>query len=350
MAVSIRELARLAGVSPTTVSNAIRGNKKVSEETRIRIQALAKKLNYKHNKVALGMFEGKTYSVGIIVADIDCEFYPPIIRGVEDCAIENGYTVMTGNSLNDVDRERTLIHMFLERRVDGLLVAPAYDLADESNYREVQKFQVPMVVVDRRLEYLDTDFVGCDDAAGAALVVDHLVSLGHRNIGYVGGLPHIWTMKRRKAGLIEALENHGLRLDPDFVIECQLPDFVRYSDPVREPLKRLFSSDHRPTALFGANEFLAVGCCEVLRELGFRVPEDVSVTGFGGVNITQYVTPKITTVVQPKRELGMAAMEILLKRMEERSNGVVATEYVTRTLDVSLDVRESTGPVSTRIS
>ena len=82
-------------------------------------------------------------------------------------------------------------------------------------------------------------------------------------------------MKRRKAGLIEHSENHGLRLDPDFVIECQLPT-REYSDPVREPLKRLFSSDHRPTALFGANEFLAVGCCEVLRELGFRVPEDVS--------------------------------------------------------------------------
>ncbi len=348
MSISIRQLAKIAGVSPTTISLALRDSPKISKKTRERIQRLAAQENCRTNLLARGFFEGRSYSIGVIIPSVANVFYPPIIQGIEDQAISGGYAISIGNSYNSLEREKLLIEMFLQRRVDGLIISPVYDQVDEAHFRKIHRSRVPVLIIDRRLERVETDFVGSDDYTGAYRAAQYLISLGHTRIAYIGGPDDIWTAHRRRQGYTDALSDHGISVPDGYILELPFADDSSslYHSSVTDAVTRLFEREVKPTAISTVTDIAALGVYDTLDRLGYKIPNDVSVIGFGDLVMCDLMRPRLTTVVQPKRELGRIAASILIDRIDERTREREYHGYQTICLDVELKVRESTSPLA----
>lgn len=349
MAVSMRQLAKIAGVSVATVSYALRDDPRISAATRQRIQSLARKHNCRVNVQARGFFEGRSFSIAVIVPDIRCGFYPPILQGIERVAADRGYTVCFANSYNDPQTEAKVIHTYMQHRIDGLIVAPISESADNSHFLELQREGVPIVVIDRRLDFVETDFVGCDDYAGAFAATEYLISMGHRYIAHITGSRDAWTTIRRKSGYSDALKRSGIELPEGYSVEVDyLTNALHgFSGAVSESVKALFQMEPRPTALFVSNDLLAIEAYGAIRRLGYRIPDDVSVVGFADLDISQYIDPPLTTVHQPAEKMGEVAANILIDKIEAK--GSSDTEYrgcISKILEVELKIRKSVARVS----
>ncbi len=327
MGVSIKDIAKAAGVSHTTVSRALRDDPRISEQTRNLVHRLATEMGYSPSAIARGLATGKTNTVGMVVTTISDPFVAPIAQGTERKVMEAGYSLILSQSGADPDRELAAVRLLRERRVDGVIVTASR--VGELYTPLLSELKVPIVLINNQKEggYLHSIYV--DDFAGAKMAVGLLIDLGHRDIAYIACPERERSNRNRMNGYKAALESRGISVNERLILQLEgKDDMARGAAAVEE----ILSLDERPTALFCYNDMTAIGALQALHESGVRVPEDISIVGFDDVPISSVVCPALTTVAQPKEEMGVKAMEMLLALIEgeERENVVVKPRLVVR--------------------
>jgi LacI family transcriptional regulator len=306
MTVTLKDVARAAGVSQATAARALGGYGYASEAARGRVQENARRLGYTPNGVARALVSKATLTVGLVVGDIENPFFAGVARGLSDVLEAAGYTVLLANADEDPERERKALRALRSRRVDGVAVVPA----SGARLEDVVTAGLPLVQLDRAVRGLAADAVMVENAAGAASAVSHLIALGHRRIGIVSDSPQITSSAERIAGYRRTLKAAGIEVEAGLVSIGG----SRQSEALRAALQLLERRD-RPTAVFTANNFMTHGVLHAARTLGLRIPSDLALVGFDDLDWTTLVEPPLTVVSQPVGELGRTAGERLLARI-----------------------------------
>jgi LacI family transcriptional regulator len=331
--VALRDVAAAANVHPSTASRALnletRG--RVNTETVTRVLEAARSVGYQPNSLARSLRTSRTYTIGMLIPDLTNPLFPPIVKGIEDRLSQDGYTLILANTDYDLEREHAIARVLVARQVDGFLLATA-----RREYPLVQELLDAgrrVVLLNRTMEHPAVASVTGDERAGIGLAVAHLASLGHREIAYVGGDSDASTGFGRYQAFVAALREEGLPLDPHLVAHA-----TRFhEEPGAAAFAELLDRGTRFTAVVAANDRLALGCYDVLRERGLRVPEDMSVTGYNDMQFADRFTPPLTTVRIPHYQIGVRAAQLILEALD-------GNEWppMTITLAPTLVVREST--------
>lgn len=309
MSVTIRDVARAAGVSQATAARALGGYGYASTATRRRVAEAASELGYRPNGVARALVSRATHTVGLVVGDIENPFFATAARGLADVLEPAGYTVLLANSDESAGRERRAVETLRDRRVDGMVVVPS-EIASAPHLAELLESGVAIVQLDRAVRGLPADAVMVDNEVGARRAVQHLIGLGHTRIGIVSDRPAVSSSADRLNGYRRALRDAGIPREEALESvggSTQAEGFAA--------AHRLLSAADRPTAVFTANNFMTVGALLAIRDLGLRVPGDVALVGFDDLDWTTLVEPAVTVISQPVAALGRTAGERLLARL-----------------------------------
>jgi LacI family transcriptional regulator, galactose operon repressor len=335
---TIRDVARLAGVSAMTVSRVLNESPRVAPATRRRVEAAIAELGYVPNNLARGLTRRRSRSVAVVVPDIANPFFTLVVRGAEEVAWRFGYHVLLANSRGDLERERANIDDMLAFRVEGLLLAPAGD-GSAAKLRALDHDRVPFVLVDRSVPGLHADLVQGDSVRDAKRLVDYLLRLGHRRIGMITESGAVSTARERLAGYREALESAALAFDPDLVVEASAID----PGTAREAAIRLLELSDPPSAIFAVNNVVALGAAEAARDRGLELPLDLGLVCFDDVAYAPQLNPFLTAIAQPAETFGTVAMQLLLDRLGGQSDGPARSVV----LPGELVVRSSAAPAAT---
>jgi LacI family transcriptional regulator len=331
--VTIKDVAREAGVSVGTASQALRGSAVVREATRQRVLAVAARLRYQPSALARGLVTRRTHTVGLLISDIANPFFIRAVRAVEDVAQENGYNVILCNTDEAPAKETQYLRVLMEKRVDGIILATT--AASRRGVREIQWQRIPLVLFDRELPGVATHVVKVDGVLGGRLATLHLLGLGHRRIAIIHGPLDRSTGVERLEGYRTALRAAGMRPDPALIREGNFKQDSGYG-----VARALLDLAAPPTALFCTNNLMTVGALRALRERSVRIPEDLSLVGYDDMEWWTLTHPPLTTVGQPVYDLGREAMRLLLAQMgsekRRRPQRIV--------LKPELILRESCGP------
>lgn len=310
---TIHDVARIAGVSITTVSRVLNGVAEVRAETEERVRRAAAELNFRPNALARGLITRQTSTIGLVVPDITNPGFPVIARGAEIEAHERGYSLILCNSDGDVRKESQQINLLLQKQVDGILLAGTGSPEEEADI--LRNIRTPVVLVSREGSP-DFSAVVADTEHGAYLAARRLLELGHRSIAFIAGPEEIVTTRLRYAGYRRALLEAGTEVDPSRV------SYLTYDRQggYKATQYLLRSNQPRPQAIFAGNDLMAVGAIQALAEAGYRVPQDVAVVGFGDMEIASLVSPTLTTVAMPFFRMGKTATRLLLDQIDKKAS------------------------------
>lgn len=334
---TIQDVAREAGVSPSTVSNVLnRRWRQTSKETRERILEVARRLNYQPNAMAAALRRRSTRTIGVIVTSVLNPFYTAVVRGIQDEARRNGYTTILGNTDDDPEQEREMLNILRAKQVDGILMVTTGGCHD--TIRHVNELGVPIVLVDRGDPALNLDAVGVDNVQAAQNAVSYLIGLGHKRVAIVSGLiTGVPTRAHRLQGYLKALESAGLPT-PEAYRQITATSVENGSAAA----SRLLDLPEPPTAIMATNTFMAIGVIYEIHRRGLRMPEQISFLMFDDPEWALLHTPGITTVAQPIRDVATGAFQLLEARMHKKTTG----EREVRTFPTTLIVRGSCGPAA----
>ena len=310
---TIVDVALAAGVSRATVSRVMSGsNAPIKPGTREKVLKAAADLNFRPNAVARSLSGKRTYTVGVLVSDIGNPFYADVIKGVEEAGLQEGYSLFLGNTSFDLARGTTLLHSLIDRRVDGVVIL--FSRATEEWLSQLANHGIPVSVVDRDpiLPPLESVSISVDFNPGIQAAVKHLVELGHRRFAHVSGPLDLHTSIRRRDVFLDALASHGIK--PSQVTSDE-GDF--HIEGGREAAKRIFSRKTWPTAIFTANDLMAIGVMAEARDRDLRIPQDLSVIGLDDIWQASHCTPPLTTVALPRYDIGFLAMSKLMALLKE---------------------------------
>jgi LacI family transcriptional regulator len=307
--VTIYDIAKKAGVSAMTVSRVINNTGRISEETRSKVKRVMDELNYVPNTMARSLVLQETKMLSLLITDITNPFYTTLARGAEDTAKKLGYKLLFGNSDEDLQKEKDYVDMVLSTRVDGVLFAPAGDGSLE-HLRLLQRHHIPFVILDREVPGIEADAVFGDSKEGARKLVEHLIGLGHRRIALVNGSLQVSTARQRYTGYLEALKLNDLPVDERLILEVGYKTFDNDA-----ALDELLSLPDRPTAIFAANNFIAIGLIRSLRERGIGVPDDMSLVCFDDLGLASALDPFLTVAAQPAYSFGAMGVQLLVERI-----------------------------------
>ena len=289
MAITIKDIARITGVSHSTVSRALGGNSLISEATSTRIRKVAREMGYQPSAAARSLKTNQTKVIGVIVNSIDDPFFSEILFGIEDAAQQAGYSLFIGASQYDPIREQNIVQTMMEQRTDGVIICSSSFSADKG--RQLLANGFPVVVVNYKANENFNYSIYHDDVDGSQQLTRHLLALGHRKIAYLGNSKSGRTSLDRLTGFKKEMRKAGVKINPAYVFE------VEGGEPAlgKESLHYFMSLSDRPTAIMCFNDMLAIGFLHACRQAGIRVPEDLSVTGFDNISLSAYTSPPLTT-------------------------------------------------------
>jgi LacI family transcriptional regulator len=332
---TLKEIATATGVHTSTVSRALDPQKRhlVADDVAERIARLAQSLGYQPNRVATSLRTGRSQLIGVLLPDIANPVFAPILSGIAEALATEGYSPIIADAGNDSSQQIAFVDNLLNQRVDGLILATVS--RDDEVVGHCMARGLPVVLVNR-FEFRDrVSSVVSDDERGMQLAVDHLVSIGHRNIGHVSGPIGTSTGSLRRDGFARAMAHHGLPMHVE-----EAASFTREAGVA--PARALLAGVAGITAIVAANDLLALGTLDAIRAFGLRCPDDISVVGHNDMPLVDLISPPLTTVRIGHREMGRGAARLLLNRIETRA---AAAEHVI--LQPELIVRGSTMPVPT---
>lgn len=310
MSVKLEDIAKETGFSISTISRVLSNSSyPVSDQIREKVLSVAKAMGYEPNIAARSLRTDRTNTIGIIVDDLLSPFTPPIVRGIQDYLNEHGFLSLIVNSDWDPDQEQDAIKTLLSRPVDGIIFV---EYSHQTTSDVLERSHKPRVFVHRLFGSPIKNSVVPDDYYGASLATEHLINLGHRRIGYINGPENWHTCRARLSGYQHTLTSHNLDFDASLV---QPGDWELESGYVAA--ENFLKLADRPTAIFAANDQMALGAIYAIQDAGLRVPEDVALVGYDNRNFTKTVRPSITTVSMPVIEMGGVAAELLLKQIAE---------------------------------
>ena len=306
---NIRDGARLANVSVATVSNALNAPDRVSHALKSRIAQAIQDLGYSPNPAARSLRKGSSNLLGLIVADITNPFFTELVHVVEQAASARGYSVLLCNSDEQVSREEQHLRVLRAQRVDGLIIAPTGG-PSRSFIRSLNALPCPVVLVDRAFEELGFDTVALDNRAAASIAVNHMLDLGHRDIGFINGSERIRTAADRLSGYYDAISARGIVLTRALIREAGFKENEAFKAALS-----LLQGEKPPTAVFAANGLMTMGLLRALAMLDLRCPDQVSIIGMDDVPWAEAFRPTLTMVAQPIVEMGGSAVRMLLERI-----------------------------------
>jgi LacI family transcriptional regulator len=338
---SIKQVAAVAGVSVGTVSNVLNKPDVVAEATRLRVNAVIAQLGFVRNESARQLRAGSSRAVGLLVIDAANPFFADVARGVEDAVQQVGGVVLLGNSAGDGERERRYLELFEQQRVRGVLIAPTGD--QNPPLESLTRLGIPVVFVDRYPEDLAYSSVSVDDVAGGRLAASHLVETGHRRIAFVGGPSSLRQVRDRKQGAEEVV---GATQD-GILLVISTPALTTAAGRMAADEIATLDDRHRPTAVFAANDLIAIGLLSGLAAHGLRVPEDVAIVGYDDIEFAEAAAVPLSSVRQPRIELGRCAAELLFTQIRAlEAHRPVELEQVR--FECNLVVRRSSAPTAGR--
>lgn len=303
----IKDVAREAGVSVGTVSNVINRPETVSEETKERVRSVIKRLGYVRSESARHLRAGHSRIMALLVLDMGNPFFVDVASGAESAARGAGLGVMVCNSGQSPSEEEMYLSLFMEHRVRGVLLTPADPSG--ANLNALRQQNIPFVLVDQVGDETEECSVSVDDTVGGALAGRHLIAAGHRTIAYISGPPHLQQVRDRRAGMLLALEEAGLPPESLLEIPAERLDVAAG----RDAGSRLLGLAPRPTAVFCANDLLALGVLQVVYAAGFSVPQDLAIVGYDDIEFAAAAAVPLTSVRQPAVAMGRMAAEMLLE-------------------------------------
>lgn len=329
--VTMRDVARQASVSVATVSHVINGTRFVDPQTVDRVRAAIDALGYRPNILARGLRRNETSTIGMVVPDNFNPFFAEIVRTIEDVGFESGYNVILCNSDGTETKEIAYVETLLSKQIDGLIFIASGRSTEALEL--ISRTRLPCVVVDREVGDLTMDQVLIDNAQGGYLAGQYLSKLGHRKIGYIAG-PRLFSLSaRRLTGFQQALFEAGIELRDEWIV----PGDFDYSGG-EQGMHELLHRDRDLTAVFASNDRMAIGALNALMRAGLRVPQDVSLIGYDDIRQATAMYPALTTIAQPKAEMGRTSVNLLLERIRSREQAFPPRRVI---LPVELIVRES---------
>jgi len=325
---TVEDVAEEADVSTATVSRVFSGSAKVNKDTTNKVLRAARKLNYRPNRVA-SRLRGKgsqSKVLGLIVTDLNNPFFSDIARGVGDIAYKNENGVIVCNTDEDPQKERFYLDILLSEKVAGLIIAPT--IGNKEYLKEIKK-NIPLVTVDRLIPEMDVDSVLVDNENGAYLAVNRLLKLGHKRIGILCGIKGITTTEKRLDGYEKALRENGIPIKSQFIFHGNSKE-----EGGTKGVRKLMNLENPPSAIFSTNNLMTLGIYEELYRQDIRVPEDIAIVGFDDMSWATALNPPLTAVRQPSFDLGVTAVELLLKRLADPdrpiSNVKLRSELIVR--------------------
>jgi len=329
--VTIKDVAKLAGVSTTTVSYVINKTGFLTEQTRARVLKAINELDYRPNIVARSLRSKKTGTVGLILCDLMNPFFAEVLQGIETYLGKKRYNIIVTDTDYNIDKEKQSIEMFYSKRVDGVIFVPGGD--NDEHLRFLTEQDIPVVLLDKRVESLNVDVVLVNNVEGSKQLIEHLISLGHERIGIITGPLNSTTGKERLEGYLKALRNHSIPEDRDLI---KIGDFKKQSGYLLT--LELFSLASPPTVIFACNNLLGLGAMEALKEREIRIPEEIGLVIFDDLPWFKYVDPPLTVVAQPSFRLGETAAQLLVNQIRKKRKKPKKV-----ILDVELRIRQSAG-------
>jgi LacI family transcriptional regulator len=302
------DVARIAGVSASTVSHVLNGTRKVDTATRLRVEAAIEQTGYRRNVVARALAAGRTHTVGLSISALTNPYFGSLVHAVERALSDAGYVLIVGDSHDDVEAERRVTDSLLDRQVDGMIVAPAAG-SERVTLPQVIRTGTPLVLIDRCVD-VACDQVGPENFSSARSLTEHLLDLGHRRIGVVRGLAGISSTTERFEGYTAALADHGIAVDAALVMDGESS-----TDVAERVVYELMSRADRPTALVSLNNSMTIGTLKAVRSLGLSIPSDVAFVCYDDFEWSDLFEPKLTAAGQDVETIGATAVELLLRRI-----------------------------------
>lgn len=330
---TIRDVAKQAGVAPITVSRVINNSGYISRETRDRVEAAIAELQYVPNSLARSLRSKQTKTIALVLTDITNPFFTTMARGVEDIANKQKFNVIFCNTDESEAKQHEYLTILLQKQVDGILLVPAQSKAEP--VKLIQQQGVEVVVVDRRVPYSQVDVVRTDSEKGAYQLTQYLLNLGHKEIAILTGPHQVSTAIDRVSGYRRALIEAELKVKECFICYGEFTQAGGY-----EMMRRVLALAKRPTAIFAANNFIALGALRAFHDAGLRAPEDIALVAFDDLPPSLIIDPFLTAASQPSYEMGQRAAELLLARL----TGEMFVDYQEVILPTEIIVRGSSGP------
>lgn len=319
MKITIKDIAEKANVSISTVSRVLNNKDDVNDNTRKQIKKIIDELGYNPSGIARGLALKKTNTIGLIIPNITNPFFPEVAKGVERRAEEMGYSVILYDTENDENKEKKALELMRKKQVDGIV------LSFNSNTRNLinQAFddKIPIVQIDRKINGLKCPSVLIDNFYSGYIAAKHLIDRGHRKIAHITGRKDILNSVERLSGYKKAFQEDGLKVYEKYIINGQQTIESGY-----EKMNLLLKMDQIPTAVFVANDLMAIGAYEAIFDKKMDIPKDISIIGHDDINMASIIRPKLTTVVQPKYDMGVNAVDLLVKLIGERK-GIIDTVF-----------------------
>lgn len=320
------DVAKQANVSPATVSRVLRQPDLVNKKTREKVLKVVSELNYKPHMIASQFRTQETKTILVIVPDITRPFFSEVLRGIEHMALKHGYQVILGDTENNIEREKEYVELMYKKQADGVLLLTAR--MDSKSLKELSN-SFPMVLACEYVDELDIPTVSIDNISGARKLTEHLINAGHKKIAYISGPMNVILSRDRLRGFQQAMAQYDLPVDPSYIQEGDYEIESGYNQMVK-----LLALEDPPTAVFVFNDEMALGTIKAVQDHGLKVPEDIAVVGFDNLKMATIFSPRMTTIDQPKYEIGQRATNMLLTLMKggslEKKKIVLKDELIIR--------------------
>ncbi|WMN11235.1 LacI family DNA-binding transcriptional regulator [Marivirga salinae] len=333
--ITIKDIAKELGVSPSTVSRALKDHPDISQETKKQINDLAQKLNYQPNTVALSLRQSKTNTLGVIIPEIAHFFFSAVISGIEDIAHDAGYHVIITQSNESFEREVMNTKALFNSRVDGILMSVSRETENYDHLQSLLDYEIPLVFFDRIIDSLNACKVIVNDEQGAYEATTHLIEQGCYRIAHLAGPQNLAISKNRLNGYKAALADNRYMIDENLVKVCGLGTFEEAESITNEILDYRFP----PDAIFANNDVAAYGAMIAIRKKKLRIPEDIAIVGFSNWRFSSLIQPALSSVTQPGFKMGQEATRLLMKQINKEKDEESITETIS--LKTNLVVRES---------
>jgi len=328
---TIKDIARQLNISISTVSRAMRNAPDVNIDTKKAVMALSEELSYQPNRLALSLKQKQTHNIGVIVPNLDYVL-STMVKGIDEVALEAGYTVMVCQSNESFGREIVNTRRLLDSLVDGFIISVSSETKVFDHFKKIQEKQMPMVVFDRTTPHLSAPGVRIDNMEGGFLATEHLIEQGYKRIAILAGPKNLGISNSRLEGYINALKKHKISPDQDLIIHCDFNQDYAYL-----ATKELLAMKKKPDAIFTISDRMAIGAMLAIKDKGLNMPYDIGLVGFNNEPVTNLVTPSISSVDQPAFELGKIAAKLFIERVHNNED----MSHVEEVLKPKLIVRES---------
>lgn len=332
---TIKDIAKDLNVSPSTVSRALKDNPDISPETRKMVQDYAKKYNYKPNTLALSLRTQHTNIIGVIVPELANHFFSAVLSGMETVAEEKDYNVIVCQSAEDYNKEIKNVQTLIKARVCGVLISQSKTTNKYDHFQDLIDNDIPVIFFDRICTGINSDKVVVDDYSGTFAAVEYMIKTNCKHIAFFSAPSHLEISKNRRNGYLDALRKHQIPIEED-LIHIADDKYLGYMKA-----KEILQRPDRPDAFMAMNDYTASGILVAAKELGLRVPEDISICGFSNSRISQDTDPMLTTMDQHPQKVGEEAMKLLLEKIENEEN----TTRKNKIIKTSLIIRQTTRPL-----